>query len=377
MHLVIIGSTGDVRVNHFQERLQSQGLDSATLVTYADLIEGKVHLNEVLKPNSWIRIESPGRDQSTNHLLLKAGLNEVDEVGDFTKTTGDIPTSKGLILAPRQWYLGLRHCLKIIENQLSNSNYFRLMNSIDDILVMFDKPVCHQYLQNHHLPVPPALPTVTCFNELESAMKSAGLQRVFIKIAHGSSASGVIAYETNGIKHKATTTIEMVEKKGQVDLYNSRKIQIYRDHAKIAQLIDALCSHRVHVEAWIPKARMEDKIFDLRVVVINGMAAHVLARLSKSPMTNLHLLNERRHRDAVIQTMGETNFCDAMQLCGQAMTHFPHSMYTGIDVLVSTGYRKHYIIEMNAFGDLLHDTYFHGVDPYTMQIQRMVADGYD
>ena len=90
-------------------------------------------------------------------------------------------------------------------------------------------------------------------------------------------------------------------------------------------------------------------------------------------MTNLHLLNERRQRDSVLNHLGETNFNAVMTLCEQAMRCFPKSLYAGIDVLVASGMRQHYIIEMNAFGDLLKDTLFRGLSPYAMEIERMVA----
>ena len=82
---------------------------------------------------------------------------------------------------------------------------------------------------------------------------------------------------------------------------------------EIAALIDALCSHRVHVEEWIPKAGLDGHTLDLRVVVIDGTARQIVARLSRSPMTNLHLLNERgdpaavRERRRLARTMRRRN----------------------------------------------------------------------
>ena len=47
------------------------------------------------------------------------------------------------------------------------------------------------------------------------------------------------------------------------------------------------------VEEWLPKAVFQGKQFDLRVVVIKGVAKHFVVRLGNSPMTNLHLGNAR------------------------------------------------------------------------------------
>ncbi|MBZ0290785.1 MAG: hypothetical protein K8I30_24375, partial [Anaerolineae bacterium] len=81
-------------------------------------------------------------------------------------------------------------------------------------------------------------------------------------------------------------------------------------------------------------------------------------------------LNERRDRDTVTRHIGDDHFRAAMATCERAKACFPKSLYTGIDLLVAPGFQKHYIIEMNAFGDLLHDTLFDGLDTYSLEIQR-------
>ena len=43
----------------------------------------------------------------------------------------------------------------------------------------------------------------------------------------------------------------------------------------------------------MPKAGLAGHVFDLRVVVIAGRARHAVVRMSRGPMTNLHLLNRR------------------------------------------------------------------------------------
>jgi len=374
---VLIGSPGDMRVTLFQRALADQGFLPAEVIAYPDLIAGRVHLAQTLQPGAWLRIESPGKDEQANQALLRLGAEETDEEGGYAQISGTLPSDKGRILAPRQWYLGLRAFLRKVETQRRESPPHSIMNHPDDIALMFDKRACHACLQDRGIAVPPALPPIRSFDELEAAMQQANLRRVFVKLAHGSSASGVVAYQTNGAHAQATAAMELVTVAGETRLYNTRQIQTYRDKASIARLIDALCAHRVHVEAWIPKASMEGKAFDLRVVVIGGHAAHTVARLSRSPMTNLHLLNERRNRETVIDVMGEANFSAAMTLCEDAMRLFPRSLYAGIDLLVALGSRRHFILELNAFGDLLHDTLFEGMDTYTLQIQRMLSLEHD
>ena len=81
---------------------------------------------------------------------------------------------------------------------------------LDDVEVMFDKRQCQARFAGHGIPVPAGLGEVGSFEQLRARMRETGHRRVFVKLAHGSSASGVVAYETNGRRQLATTTVEMV-----------------------------------------------------------------------------------------------------------------------------------------------------------------------
>jgi glutathione synthase/RimK-type ligase-like ATP-grasp enzyme len=249
----------------------------------------------------------------------------------------------------------------------------RLMNHAADIMVMFDKRRCHELLSRAGHPVPRSLGAIESFEELVERMKQAECRRVFVKLAHGSSASGAVAYQTDGRRHQATTTVEMVQRNGELHLYNSRRIRVYRELDEIAALIDALCRHRVHVEQWLPKAGIDGHAFDLRVVVIGGQARHTVVRMSRSPMTNLHLLNRRGSVDAVRARMDPAAWAAALRTCEAVMRSFPASLYGGIDLLVTPDYRHHAVLEINAFGDLLPDLLWEGLDTYAAEILALIA----
>ena len=66
-------------------------------------------------------------------------------------------------------------------------------------------------------------------------MREAGCHSAFVKLAHGSSASGVVAYRTDGTRHEALTTVEMAHQGGELRLYNSRLIRRYHpDDLRVA-----------------------------------------------------------------------------------------------------------------------------------------------
>jgi hypothetical protein len=368
---VIIGNAGNRRIDLFQQALTERGLPVAQLVTYQDLIAERVTLPDVVTPGGILRIESPGKDSEVERALLLAGAEVPDEptFAHISRTEVEqISIEKGRLLYPRQWYLGYCRVLAEIERQRLLCPPHTLMNHPADIAAMFDKRVCHRRMREAQIAVPRSLGPISSYEELIAAMRCERCPRVFIKLAHGSSAAGVVALQVSERQQLAISTVEMVESAGELQLYNSRRLRTYRDTREIARLIDALCRHCVHVEQWLPKAGIDDRTCDLRVVVIAGHIRHVVVRLSRGPMTNLHLLNTRGNFEAVLERMGLQAWDAACQTCLHAMDCFPHSLYAGIDLLISPGFQRHAVLEINAFGDLLPGILHEGEDTYSAEI---------
>ncbi|MEM7534076.1 MAG: hypothetical protein AAF639_17975 [Chloroflexota bacterium] len=55
------------------------------------------------------------------------------------------------------------------------------------------------------------------------------------------------------------------------------------------------------------------------------------------------------------------------------VSHLVDAFYTGIDLLFTPDLRRHYLLELNAFGDLLLRVYRDGMDTYEMQIRHFLA----
>jgi hypothetical protein len=373
---VIVGNPESRRVTLFQAALQGLGLPPARIVPWADLIANHADLGGVVRAGDVVRIESPGKEFAVERALIALGADEPDDsrYDRVSRATAEqLSFDKGAMLYPRQWFLGLRAALARVAQQLAACPPHRLMAAPEDILAMFDKRSCHARLLAAGVPVPRALGAIHGFDELLAAMEQGRCQRVFVKLAHGSSASGVVAYQTAGGQHHATTTVEAVGSDGGLRLYNSRRLRTSTDPREIAVIVDALCRHGVHVEQWLPKAGISGRTFDLRVVVIAGQARHTVVRLSRGPMTNLHLLNTRGELSPVIARMGPAAWEATRRSCEAAMAAFPASLYAGIDLLIASDFRRHAILELNAFGDLLPDLLWDGDDTYTSEIRSTLA----
>jgi hypothetical protein len=369
---VILGNPDCRRVSLFQQALAALGLPGATLIAWTDFLAGQVALTDIVPAGAVVRLESPGRSFATERMLLARGAEIADEEAGYDRLSRAmalvLPEDRGRIVYPRQWYLGFRDALCEVERQLAACAPHTRMNVPADIAVMFDKPACQEVLQAAGVPVPRQFGLVASYNDLIARMSQFDCRRVFVKLTHGSSASGVVAYRTHGAQHQAITTVEMARMDGTLTLYNTRRIQVYRDPDEIAELIDALCRHRACAEEWMPKASMEGYAFDLRVVVIGGAARHTVARLSRTPITNLHLLNQRRPWERVLEHMGQEAATAALRACERALRCFPDSLYAGVDLLCAPGFRRHAVLELNAFGDLLPGTLHDGQDAYAAEI---------
>jgi glutathione synthase/RimK-type ligase-like ATP-grasp enzyme len=248
------------------------------------------------------------------------------------------------------------------------------MNQPGDIELMFDKSRCQDLFAGRGIPVPAGLGPARSYEEFRDRLRETGRRRVFVKLAHSSSASGVVAYATDGRRQQAVTTVEMVRREGELRLYNSRRLRCYRDDGDIAVLLDALCREGVRVEEWVPKAGLEGHVFDLRVLVMAGQVRHTVVRMSQGPMTNLHLLNRRGDLTALRARMEPAAWEAAQETCCRAAGVFPGSLHAGVDLLIAPGFRRHAVLEINAFGDLLPGVLCDGLDTHAAEVEAVLAE---
>jgi hypothetical protein len=373
--VVVVGNPSGKRVALLNEALARAGRGPAEVISYADLLEGRARLEASVGEGTILRIESPDRDFEAEKLLIAAGAEVPDDGAGATRIGREVALAlefdRGRIRYPRQWYLGFRECLCRIEEQRRCCPPHIAMNVPAEIAVMFDKPRCHDLFEENGVACPRGLGTPAGYEDLKGRMRREGMRRVFVKLAHGSSASGIVALETDGRRVQAFTTVETAGSVTELRLYNTRAIRKLTEERAIAAVVDVLCRERAQAEQWVPKASLPGGAFDLRVVVIGGRACHVVARVSRSPMTNLHLLNERADPELVRERMEPGDWSAAMGACERAAGLFPGGLYAGVDVVIAAGFRRHAVLEINAFGDLLPGIVFEGMDTYTAELAAL------
>ncbi|MFH9983200.1 STM4014 family protein [Streptomyces sp. NPDC017179] len=359
LRFAVVGNPENRRTTMFADAVRAAGHPAPRVLAWRDVLQGRY----AFSPGELVRIDSPGEDAEVDRLLR--------DTDDPTRVEGTALWHRRFTAAVRELTAAARHAGAVTAA------------APEDIAVMFDKRLCHARLAAAGVPVPPALTGPVGGwsgpDGLRERLKAARISRAFVKPAHGSSASGVVALTLAGPgRIRATTSVETTP---DGRLHNSLRVRHYTTEPEVAALVDALAPDGLHVERWLPKASQGGRATDLRVVVVAGRATHAVVRTSPHPMTNLHLGGARGDLDAVraaIRTAGG-RFTDVLDMAERAAACFPGTLCVGVDILPATAWRRFTVGEVNAFGDLLPrltglpGSGAEGLDTYAAQVAAAPA----
>ncbi|MFE7134642.1 STM4014 family protein [Streptomyces sp. NPDC057638] len=326
----VVGNPGNRRVTLFAAAVRRAGLPAPRVVPWRDVLRGG---GARFAPWETVRIDSPGEDPEVERLLRGTD--------DPTRVEGSA-----------RWYERFTAAVRSLTGGLA-------LDDPAELAVLFDKRLCHGVLRAGGVPVPesptsgPGAAPVGGWADVRTLMREHGMPRAFVKPAHGSSASGVLAVETaRDGRVRATTSVELT---GDGRLFNSLRVRRYDRERDVAAIVDGLAPDGLHLERWLPKAGQRGRAADLRVVVVAGRATHAVVRAGRSPMTNLHLGGVRGDL-AAAQAAAEaagTPWAEVLRVAERAAARFPGTLCVGVDLLPAVGWRRFAVGEVNAFGDLL------------------------
>ncbi|GAA2562262.1 hypothetical protein GCM10010398_58350 [Streptomyces fimbriatus] len=330
MRFAVVANPENRRAALFADAVRAAGLPAPRTVPWERVLRSG---GAEFAADEIVRLDSPGENPEVDRLLR--GVEEP------TRVEGSARWYRRFVRAVRELRGGVR------------------LDDADELAVMFDKRRCHAALAAADVPVPrsptsgPDAAPVAGWDDVRAAMRDHRMPRLFVKLAHGSSASGVLAVESSGRgRVRATTSVELAP---DGSLFNSLKVRRYEREQDIAAIVDALAPDGLHLERWLPKASQRGRAADLRVVVVAGRATHAVVRTSASPLTNLHLGGSRGDLDAVrdaVEAAG-ARWADVLAVGERAAACFPHTLCVGVDLLPAVGWRRFAVGEVNAFGDLL------------------------
>lgn len=190
---------------------------------------------------------------------------------------------------------------------------------------------------------------------LMEIMREKRVHQIFLKPVYGSGAAGVSAFRLQPASGRMVLyTCALLHP--DYGFVNTKRLRRFSDAQEIVPLLDRLLRMDCIAERWYAKAEYQEYSYDLRAVVLDGRTDFLLARLSKGPVTNLHLNNRSLEIEKL--ELAESVLESVRDLCKKAAGCFAGLRSVGIDILLEKGSLNPRIIEMNAQGDLIYQDIF-------------------
>ncbi len=260
-------------------------------------------------------------------------------------------------------------------HRLSQTRKITFLNEPFVIAELLDKRACKMKLQQAGVRVTEVLQMPVCLSSgkdtvelLFEEMHRQRVHQVFIKPVKGSGAAGVSA-------------LRWQPQTGQMVLYtcallqadstfvNTKRLRRFTNKEEIIPLLRCILDLDCIVERWYAKSKYHGYSYDLRVVMQEGQLDFLLARLSKGPITNLHLNNHPV--EIAMLGLSQHTLEEIAQLCRESMALYPGLRSAGIDILLEKGSLRPRIIEMNGQGDLIYQDIYHENKIYCHQAKMI------
>ena len=365
--MILVGNPANRRVSMFQAALAAQGHAPARVVAWIDLAEPGAPAR-LLRGDSLIRIDSMGEDDAVERALLRRGEAAARAEGVPAISAAELaamPYELGRIIHPRQHHLGFLAVLAEIEAATAGARAWPPPSAIREL---FDKVAASERWRALGIPMAESLPVVRTPDEVRAGMRERGWRAVFVKLTSGSSASCLALFTSHATGEHVLTTVEDTGRAR----FNTRKLRRLTAREDVDRVLGFILGEGAIVERAVPKAKVDGRWFDLRVLAVAGEAAFVVMRTSSHPITNLHL-GGTRGDVAALRAQIAPEAWDAAMASAVAVQHATSAFHVGVDLMFEPDLVHHRVLEGNAFGDLLPNLERDGLDVYGWQIRRLFS----
>lgn len=291
-----------------------------------------------------VRLESPGKDPNVTRLLLEAGARDdpVEPPRDWRAV--DLP--KGVLLRPGLQYRGFRRVLVGLKQSFDARPHLRPTACPLAVAHMFDKAATCQTLEAADVPVPESRPTPPLASTFLGQFTRGELWPVtYLKLNTGSSATGIVVLGWHERSPRGVTTLAEIGPR----FFNTRRVlEVEAD--RLWATAQFLIDEGAIAQQGVPMAQLDGQNFDVRVVCVYGRPVATIFRLSSAPMTNLHLGGRRGNYARCRAAIPARVWLDALDHCAEAAGCFD-AAGAGVDLVFEHGSHRHYVLEVNAFGD--------------------------
>lgn len=373
---IILGHSADPRMASLRRAWSAlEGELPAFEVDYRDWLERRTTALDRAGPGTMLRIDSPGRDPQTYRMLVERGRAAREAEGGRVPSDRELAEfagSTGALGWPRQWYLGFEDALRELSLRVHVNGWSSSIRPAA-VALAFDKAESQRVLEDGAIDQPAWLGAPRSYEELQAMMNRAHCTRVFVKLRHGSAASGIVALRRSRGRIAAWTTVELDGSK----VFNTRRIRRLARETEVADVVDAIAPHHLVAQHWVPKAATREGCFDLRLVSVRGRVRHGVVRWSRSPMTNLHLGGRRTGLECLASRLGPSQEAEIRRTVERVSALWGNPLHLGVDVAVTSGFIRHVVLEVNAFGDFLKGVHHRGRTTHEAQLDAMLRESKD
>lgn len=316
------------------------------VVPWADVVPRDGNLDDLPEFDrpAVVRLESPGKDAGATRLLLEGGARD-----DPTEPPCDwqsLSVPKGILLRPGLYYRGFHRVLRGLAKALDARPHLVPTASPLAVAEMFDKTATTTRLHAAGVPVPSWLPNPRdVFAQIADAEGGRGCRTFYLKLNTGSSAAGIIALYSETRKVHGTTTLAEIDGR----FFNSRRL-LHLTGSALERAARFLLTEGAFAQHGIAKVQIDGQNADVRVVCVYGRPVASIFRLSSAPMTNLQLGGRRGDFARCRAAIPNRDWLDALDHCAEAAACFD-SAIAGVDLVFERGCHRHFVLEVNAFGD--------------------------
>jgi hypothetical protein len=290
-----------------------------------------------------VRLESPGRDFEVTKLLLQVGVREVPE--EAGRDWASLPYRKGLLLRPGLLYRGFCRVLRGLRRSFDVRPHLTPLACPLAVAELFDKNATAARLTAAGIPCPPSLDPPATPEGLLDELRARRFPTAYVKLATGSSATGTaVVWPMDEPPRAVTSVVRLAD-----GFFNTRRLRQVQGE-ELREVLAFILGEGACVQRGIPMAQIDGQNFDVRVVVVHGRVAFTVFRLSSQPLTNLHLGGRRGQPAACRAQIPTRAWLDALDHSVEAARLYPCAA-VGVDLLFERGYLRHYVLEVNAFGD--------------------------
>lgn len=357
LRYVIIANPASKRWSLYQRELlacwREHGVDpDVQVVPWAEIIpcDGDLDGMSAFETPAVVRLESPGRDFAVTRQMLQAGVREAQQRDMPAQKYAGIDWTalgekKGELLHPALYYLGFCRVLRGLRSAFDQRSHLHPLSCPQAVAEMFDKNAAVVRLRQAGISTPATLVAPPSAKQLMMQVREEQFATAYVKLNTGSSAMGIAVVHPLAATPYAITSVVRIGE----SFYNTRRLQRIEGD-KLEEMLSFILGEGACVQRGIRLAQIDGQNFDVRVVVIYGTPAFTIFRLSSQPMTNLHLGGRRGDTARCRRCVPTRAWLDGIDQCVEAARLYPSAM-VGVDLVFERGSWRHYILEVNAFGD--------------------------